>query len=465
MTSRYWLPNLAPVTTLLIGVVFALSIVFAAIIYEKSMPSLGIELTGNAGFVVVEQVADGPLQGKMNVGDVILTIGVEDGAALSLTPDMLIEEPNSLLGYAALNDFLHRQQQVSDMMRNNAVQLTTGDSQQLTVQPLQDRPLVQIPSTFWLLVLFGFTVFVIGVAVWSFRRGQIHTRILAVGGFGLFIGAIAAAIYASREIALPQYDLLALIACNDMGIMLFAYSMVLLLWYYPTRLFAFPMARVVYILVIAVWFMQVMQSAEIVHSFYKYILAWALILTFGTYQWRRTRQSPLDRAALKWLVLTIAIMATLIAVSWYIPILYGSQPVASITTSFGLVFVLYIGLVLGVIRYKLFELERWWIDIWIWLASGLMVVSVDLLFFLMMEMAFIPSLAIAVLLIGWVYFPLRQKVLAWLRPDSNRRFEKYIPDMIGTLFDQERYPSSDEKLRALARDAFVPLGIKEIRSA
>lgn len=463
MTIRRWLPNIAPTIILLVGMVFSLIILFSALMIEMSVPSLGIHFAIVDDAVVIERVYSGSHALKLQEGKQVIAVRSDTGTEITINPETLIEEPNSLQSYAKLNEFFLQQQLIRNVLDQQSVQLVLAENQMVSIQPLTGRPIATIPATFWMTSIFGWVVFIVGIAVWSFRRGEIHARLLAVGGFGMFLAAVAAAIYASRELAMSQDVLSALIACNDLGVMLFSYSLVLLIWYYPVRTASFPLASVIYALVFIAWFLQLMQWNDAVHSFYKYIIAWGLIIVFGIMQWLQTRHSPLDRAALKWFVLTITIMATLIATTWYLPILYGGQPLGSIATSFGLVFLLYAGLALGVIRYKLFELERWWIDIWIWLIGGIMVVSVDVLFFVMLEVAFIPSLAVAVLLIGWIYFPIRQKVLSRLRPDTNRKLEQYIPTMITTLFDHERFSSPEEKLKALAQELFRPLGIRLVQ--
>ncbi|TAN73180.1 MAG: hypothetical protein EPN14_10000 [Gallionella sp.] len=48
----------------------------------------------------------------------------------------------------------------------------------------------------------------------------------------------------------------------------------------------------------------------------------------------------------------------------------GYMPVIPRGCSFGFVPMMYLGMVLGMKRHRLFNLEPWWFEVWLWLLGG-----------------------------------------------------------------------------------------------
>ena len=76
---------------------------------------------------------------------------------------------------------------------------------------------------------------------------------------------------------------------------------------------------------------------------------------------------------------------------------------------------LYLGMVPLFLKHRAFDLERWWFEAWIWFLGGALVVGVDLLLIYALSLHASTALAISLVVVGWIYFPMRQWLLASLR--------------------------------------------------
>jgi len=94
---------------------------------------------------------------------------------------------------------------------------------------------------------------------------------------------------------------------------------------------------------------------------------------------------------------------------------------------------LYVGLMVSVGRANLFELERWWVPLCLWYLGGTLVVLTDLMLVAWLKVDAGAAISLALLVIGWLYFPARQWLLSRLQQSSRPRVSSYMADLIGAV--------------------------------
>src|SRR5690606_22374925 len=129
--------------------------------------------------------------------------------------------------------------------------------------------------------------------------------------------------------------------------------------------------KLILVLVTAAVLQQINENIQIwdlpLHSFYLPLIVYYLLgAIFVFLQWRSARDTPLDRAALRWRCLAILIAMGAGLVAYFLPVAFNLSPIVNPSTMVGLVISLYLGFALGILRYKLFQLERWWFTAWAW---------------------------------------------------------------------------------------------------
>ena len=96
------------------------------------------------------------------------------------------------------------------------------------------------------------------------------------------------------------------------------------------------------------------------------VLIFAVGIAGSVLQWSRTRQLAQARATLRWFLLSIYAGTGVFTVLFLLPSVIGGEillPQAYLLATF---LPMYLGMALGVLRYRLFDLERWWFYIWAW---------------------------------------------------------------------------------------------------
>lgn len=112
--------------------------------------------------------------------------------------------------------------------------------------------------------------------------------------------------------------------------------------------------------------------------------------------------------ALKWCVLAIFLGSVLLMGLVIIPPAFGQPPLVPLLVGFAAYLILYLGIAAGLVRCRLFDIERWWFKTWLWFAGGLMVLVLDAALIMGAGLTSTYALTLSLAIAGWVYFPLRQ---------------------------------------------------------
>ncbi|HEY0974232.1 MAG TPA: hypothetical protein VGE57_07040, partial [Solimonas sp.] len=381
-----------------------------AVLCLLRQPWLGLQLAVDGdGLRVV--AARGPATG-VPVGTRLTALAADRSLVLhagDLTPEPDTSHPDRI----AFRDFLRRQQQLAALLAQPSITLIDAQGQRYQVEPAAARPLEQVPLLFWFQVLVGSTGLLIGVGVWTFRRTDPAARYLAITGVGLLLSAVAAAIYSSRELALPGSLFRVLHALNGTGSLLFCAAFVATLWHYPLRLGPRDPGAILIVLYLAIAAASALQwLPDFDIGLRLPILAgFTATIALAIRQWRHTRRRPLERAALQWFLLAWFSGSSAFLALVFVPALFGVDTGALQAYAFGLFLTIYAGLAFGIARYRLFQLDRWWLNAWSVLASGVVFAGVSFALIALTRLDTPLALALALAAAGWLHFPIRQRIL------------------------------------------------------
>ena len=424
-----------------------------------NQPWLGIEwqaTEGQRGLLVASVAKNGPSAEALRAGQRIVAIESADGK-LYLDGLDIIEEPDFLRKYKNFNALLSKQGQLHDTLASSHVTLHSARGKSISVTPTPLRPIADLPLAFWFQVIFAVACLGIGATVWAFQR-TLAAAFFGTTGLGLFLVGLTAAIYSTRELALasPLFRILA--AADHAGGTLFAAAFWGMLWYYPQRLTAFPMGRVSFLVFSLFWVLDTAQWLPSIDFGFRLPLLAGIIVSFvlAFFQWRQV-ESPLDRAALRWFLFVWFFGSSLFVVLMFLPILLGATPLLSQSYSFAVLLLIYVGVALGVARYRLFSLERWWYPM---LSGSAALLAMLILLPLLARFAHLSQIATVLVctgILGWVYFPVR----AWFaRRSAKHRRRRTVPVLDQTmklLFDPKASSDTDVLWKTLLQKLFEPL--------
>lgn len=466
-------PGRAPFWALVGAALIAGGVTGAAAWIAGESPWLGIAAVpaaAGSGIRIVSVTPGGPSDSILRAGDRITAIAAPGGDWVRLERGDVMAEPDNLVGFALYNRFRRRQQMLLDVLRSPVVRLRLLSGSELRVQPGSRRPWDTLPAGFWLLAGFGVAAFLIAAGVWASagtEGGRLPARLLGLSGTGFLVTAVASAVYIERELALPQSLFHGLELANQAGILLFAVSGAAVLWSAPRRLTRFPLHWVMLAGGALVWLNLLFQAHDLPgHNVYiPLFVTYLLAVGFAFGQWRMTIGDPLARTALKWLMLSIFLTTGVALVLFFVPVVFGFRPLSSAVTTGGIGLLMFVGLAAGVSRYRLFDLERWWFDIWLWFAAGVAVLALDALFVFALNVVPLRALGLAVILIAWLYIPMRGRLWRLFRGDAERWWERHLPQTLETVFSAPNRAIFLQRWASFLRRTFRPLSIRSTEDA
>ena len=466
MTVNKWLPSFAPVTAITIAAVLAVSMAVASAILALSGPRLGVVFDRSyigTGVRVERVISNGPAAGKLDSGDIIKAFVTPLHGRVVILSLATLEDPDQLASYSELNSFLAHQQALSDSISSPSLTAILNNDQQIELVPVAHSSLTALPLEFWWLLLFGGVSFLLGVSVWCLRSNEPVTRVMAISGMGFMVGAYSCAIYVSRELALPSSLFFALASLNHLGIIVFAYATILFYWYYPQRLGNGPAVMVFVVGVPALWLNETLQLLSWpAHAYYAhFVVAYCLLIFFSVMQWRKSGDATLERAMLKWLIATMLLSLGFTIALFYVPIIIAGKPIASTTLTFSAVFALYIGLIIGIVRYHQFDMQHWWVTAWQWLIFIMIVMFTDGIFVYFLNFTHTESVSVAIGA-GSIYLMARQWFLNRYSDNDRRGMDHALPHLVDALIIQQINISPELQWQHLVKRVFSPISIKII---
>jgi signal transduction histidine kinase len=375
---------------------------------------------------------------------------------LLLTEVLFIEEPDTLPTYAQFNQLMQDQQALFLASEKDELSLILYDGQGIPVQTTT-RSLMSLPVLFWFQLFVGVGGALTGALVWASRRRDPAAILYALTGVGYLIFAPAAAIYSTREFIINGELFRILSALNHFGALFFTASLTSLLWTYPIRLGSAKVPVVIYTIAFVAWVLNVLQWIAPVFMHLAVLLIFSISFVFSAVQWQKTRKNPSARAALRWFLLSIYTATGLFAGFIIIPAALHIEQPASQGIMFGAFLLMYWGLALGIVKYRLFQLEQWWHSITGWFVSGLFIVVFDIVLVSGLALPQELALPIALAIAGWLYFPLRQFLWSRIGRQANSGINAWIGNVLPLLIDQksdESFKSSSDRWEEILREVW-----------
>lgn len=455
----YTRPTLAVLGLGVISVL--LSLLTSLVVLRQPWLGIGLQVSAAGDRVVAAQLAP-PLDGARTAGVEVLRLVSATGGSMELKVTDLIEEPDFFDSYEEMGEFFARQTALSALLRSGPLAVVwrdpQGGEQQKVVMP-GGRPLSSLGLAFWFQLGVGYVALLIAAWVFVLRPDDWGARLFAVTGLAFPVFTTTAAIYSSRELALPGELFRVLSSVNHLGANIFGCALAGLFLMYPKPL-ARPRALLWFALVFGVWWLaDALRWAPNQNwgSRLPIVLQMLLAIWLGWRQWRSSSRLPLDRAALRWFALSSLVSCSLFILSVPVPSVLGLFAPLPQGYAFGFFLFMYMGIALGLRKYRLFELDEWALRIWLWLIGIVAVLAMDAaLLYLGLDQGI--SLGVTLLVCGGLYFPFRQ----WLWQRFFTRRKARIEHLLPTISRIAFIANTEEQTAAwstLLRQLFNPLEV------
>lgn len=454
--------RITPIQALITAGVAGLIALVVSAITAVQQPWLGISLVQDEAGLRVDKVEKiGPSAGILYVDDVIVTMADMQGNSIRLQQQDIVEDPDTIRTLRERNSFHERQSRIFQMLVQPIVMLTLDDGRLVRIQPQPTRPISSFPAAFWLLSLYATTALLVGAAVWAVKQRTAAAKFLLLSGVGTTILLHAVKIVTLRELAIDGALYPWLTFVYHLGYNFFALGLIGLVWWYPKTLGS---PALIPGLVLFMSFFMLNEQLEWMefpgNSVFFQVPFYIVAAVAGMRaQWINSRGSPLERASIKAVMLVVWIAILVMALFYCTSVLLFDTSKLSLNSTFSAMFAIYIVLSLAVIRYHLFEIDRWWLEIWIWFFAGVVIVVLDLLLAMLAPVAPNYILGASVIIAAWVYFPARQWIWKKWFPHSRRKLDEYVPMIVGRFIQAERGDRL-KMWKGILFDVFRPLSIE-----
>lgn len=230
----------------------------------------------------------------------VLAFVDSEGSRLAADPSLLLEEPDVLPTFEAIERFLDGQGMISRALYAGGVTLELEGGSERFVRAAP-RGVTGLPFEFWMQLVFALVGLVLGGAVWAFKARALTTRLYALTGACFALAAMTAAVYSTRELALDPSLFRTLSALNALGTIVFAGALLGLLFNYPAPLRLWPVTSVALVVALALW---ALSATQLVDKQWVGPQAAVFVLFLPCFpvawlQWRRNSNDPVSRATLQ----------------------------------------------------------------------------------------------------------------------------------------------------------------------
>lgn len=454
----------SPIRVMTAAAIAGFGIALLCVLLATRQPWLGLELARAedraAPLLVVS--SSGPAQAVPEGARLLALSHARD--RLVLRSDDAAPEPDmAFVPFDSYNAFFARQDEIADVLAAPRLVLELDGGRRAEVFPAPHRPIADLPFEFWLQLAAGLGSVLAGGGLLAFRQSDPAVRYCVLAGFGIMLAACTAAIYTTRELALPGTLFLHLQAINHFGGCLAGVAFLATIWLYPRPLTRRNPGPALLLVALLWWLAERLQwlPTGAASSALLIVLGFAVGMVLSLMQWRRVRGDLRARAALQWFLLSWLGGGGVFVFVILVPALAGHDAGDLLPYAFGMLLLTLVGLTLGVARYRLFDLELWSFRALILIGGAFAVLGLDVLLVSLLHLGHTMSLTVSLLVAGWLYFPARQWLSLRLFAGARQLHLAEVPALLRDVLIASDYPP-DRLLPETLNRLFTPLHLERI---
>ena len=315
---------------------------------------------------------------------------------------------------------------------------------------------------FWLQLLIGGAVFFVSMSVLAYgSKDSIAVNLsFALAGLSFLIVSSIVSVYSNREIAMNGNIFSALSMIQYYASLSFAAFFASIFCFYPIRI---KQTKVLLLLLLGLSGFSLLHVFQVFESialsvYTLFYVMGGLGIFFIILQYKHTRGLIVERASLRWLVYALITGDVLFFIISIIPLVTSMDLIHKQFFYWVALLCVYIGVALGIRKYKLFKLELWALYSWVWMFGGLVVLGFAVFLITIFEISSVVALLFSVLVVGWLYFPLRQWLWENYAFGFNRtHYQERLPELLETILSPKAVRGNKEQWEFLLRQVFEPV--------
>lgn len=439
---------------------FVLAVALSGLVtwLSLSQPWLGLNKVIGAegpGIALLDTAPNGPAAEL--TGTRLMAVVTVAGDRIEVTPQDALEEPDVIPLREEMTVFFARQGALHSALRAGPVTLVTEDGA-FDVTARATRPLTSLPSVYWLQILVAVSSLALGGWAVSLRPNEMAARLFAVAGAGLAAAIFAAAYYSTRDLALPGAAFSLASNINMFGALTFGAFMGSMMLIYPVRLipnWAIWVQPVIFGLwalgnPLGIW------AGRASGAHLATALEMGLIILGLAAQVWATRKRPKERSIVIWFGLSVVLGSGIFIALMAVPGAMGYTPTIRQGHAFLLFLFVYLGLAIGVARYRMFDLGDWSFRLFYYAGGIALLFAVDAALISVLSLEVVSAFSASLLLVVMFYLPFRDVLSGVLRRRGNT---PDLSDAIGAVALAMTPEQRRARFRNLLETAFRPLTV------
>ncbi|MEZ5449081.1 MAG: hypothetical protein R3E89_08810 [Thiolinea sp.] len=458
--------RLSPANIVLLTILLIISCQIVMLYLQQNQPWIGIRFSPDpaSDFLRIDSVDERLVSvGDLVIGDVITRL--ESGDVVLPMVSFLNVKPEQISTQSKYHRYIELKDKFYQVVTSgHNITLFTIDEKQITIRPLQDSLLLDMPVFYWLIVLGGVLGAIIGTFVWSYRPESSVAFFLYIGGIGNYFFNALGAFFANLKLGYSGLLIESIMLCYMVSLHIFMLGFILVIANYPYQLLSrkwiFLMLGVSIFFICNLYFNWVSIPG---HWFFAQYYLMLLVNFWCLYQqWKHSKHNPVNRSAIIVPIFSFLFVNLLILFFYVIPINLEQQPVLNGTVVHFMPVVLFVGWAIAILRYRLFEIERWWFRSWLWLLGGALVLLVDMALIWAFQTPKVYVLEISVLIAAFLYFPLRQWLAYKLLPSEKQSLQRLLPAFGASITVARNNAEFEERWQTALCQQFSPVHLEII---
>lgn len=323
------------------------------------------------------------------------------------------------------------------------------------------RPLTDLPAGFWVSWAVGLGAWLVSAWVFALRPQDGAIRLFALSG-AMTLAFTFAGGFSALALPLGEAALVAAARINAAGASGFGIAIIALFATYPAPLPGARLLQAAALLGFGGWTLAILvgppEGLDAVQAitFFEMVAIMALALAQAVRPWR----DPGKRAIAVWLGLSVLIGAGPFIGLVATPLTFGFDALMDENLAFASFLLFYIGIAIGLMRYRLFDLGTWAYGLLFYALAGAGLMLFDLALISVLAVSPATAFAATLGLVAVSWLPLRDWV--WSRVMRRRQVDEAA--IFAGVAQAVLMPTPEARAaawRALVADIFAPLEIAE----
>lgn len=338
------------------------------------------------------------------------------------------------------------------------------DDQQMAyvVKPVSKRPLNALPISFWVFSLIFLIVPLIGVMVYIYKSELLAAKILFLASLSYYVFFMLDNTYFNKELTFHPIITIAFDDVVIISLVFYIIFLTLIFFVYPNN-FLIKKWVILFLVYMSLYplnfygqWLDLWGHNFLWHSFPPFLLS----IILSQYQIHKSYAQALQRSSAR--ILQFSILAPFLPsmLLYVLPVLLKQPPLITPDITRILSLLVFMGLALAILRYRLFDMESWWFRSWVWLMSGLVLALVDFLLISWFHIYEAYALGLALVITSFIYFPLRQWLLGKIIPLDQQTIQDFLPVFNKLMTTARNQVEFEQNWQLILLKRFQPLHLE-----